>query len=97
MVCHRVIQTVHCSVLLCDSQCVGMCSVAHKNMCEKFLHLLIQTNLHYLLSTYFISQHLHVSGLLLPIIKRYHYIYNSWYMLYILVDWLLAGPHDDGQ
>jgi len=38
---HCVIRTVHCSFLVCVSQCIGMCSVEHNDMCEKFFHLFV--------------------------------------------------------
>jgi hypothetical protein len=38
---HRVIRTVQCSFLVCVSHCIGMCSVAHNDMCEKFFHLFV--------------------------------------------------------
>jgi len=38
---HYVIRTVHCSFLVCVSQCVGMSSVALNDMGEKFFHLFV--------------------------------------------------------
>jgi hypothetical protein len=38
---HCVIRTVHCSFLVCVSQCICLCSVAHDDMGEKFFHLFV--------------------------------------------------------
>jgi hypothetical protein len=47
--------------------------------------------MHYLSLIYFVNQPQHVSGMLLPIIRRYSlYMYSNWYVLYVQVDWLLA-------